>query len=118
MDRLLLHGLRLNPDKIKIKICTAPFMGHTLAPEGLKPSSEIANAVLSMPQPHDKAATRGFKGTINYICQSFVLALVMLSSSFLGPHPSESGVSVGSPTNRSFLTSKGASLSSTLPSLF
>lgn len=67
MDRLLLHGLRLNPDKIKIKICTAPFMGHTLAPEVLKPSSEIANAVLSMPQPHDKAATRGFKGTINYL---------------------------------------------------
>ena len=67
MDRLSLHGLRLNPDKIKFKTCTAPFMGHTLTPEGLKPSSEIANAVLSMPQPHDKAATRRFLGTITYL---------------------------------------------------
>ena len=34
--------------------------------KGLKPSYEIANAVLSMPQPHDKAATRRFPGTITY----------------------------------------------------
>ena len=67
MDRLSLHGLRLNPDKIKFKTCTAPFMGHTLTPAGLKPSSEIVNAVLSMPQPHDKAATRRFLGTITYL---------------------------------------------------
>ena len=44
MDRLSQHGLRLNPDKIKFKTCTAPFMGHTLTPEGLKLSSEIVNA--------------------------------------------------------------------------
>ena len=67
MDRLSLHGLRLNPDKIKFKTCTAPFMGHILTPEGLKPSSEIANAVLSMSRPHDKAATQRFLGTITYL---------------------------------------------------
>ena len=42
-------------------------MGHTLMPEGLKPSNEIANAVLNMPQPQDKAATRRFLGTITYL---------------------------------------------------
>ena len=42
-------------------------MDHTLTPEGLKPSSEIVNAVLNMPQPHDKAATRRFLGTITYL---------------------------------------------------
>ena len=67
MDRLAQHGLRLNQDKIKFKTHTAPFMGHTLTPEGLKPSSEIASAVLNMPQPHDKAATRRFLGTITYL---------------------------------------------------
>ena len=67
MDRLSLHGLRLNRDKIKFKTCTTPFMGHTLTPQGLKPSSEISNAVLSMPQPHDKAATQHFLGTITYL---------------------------------------------------
>ena len=55
MDRLSLHVLRLNLDKIKLKTCTAPFMGHILTPKGLDPSCEFANAVLSMPRPHDKA---------------------------------------------------------------
>ena len=36
-------------------------------PEDLKPNSEIANAVLSMPQPHGKAATWHFLGTITYL---------------------------------------------------
>ena len=42
-------------------------MGNILTPEGLKPSSEIANAVLSMPRPHEKAATQCFLGTITYL---------------------------------------------------
>ena len=67
MDRLSLHGLRLNPDKINFKTCTAPFMGHIITPEGLKPSSAIANAVLRMPRPHDKAATLCLLGTITYL---------------------------------------------------
>jgi len=67
LDRLSHHHLKLNPDKVKLKTYSAPFMGHTLTPEGLKPSNEIVNAVLNMPQPHDKAATRRFLGTITYL---------------------------------------------------
>ncbi len=61
------HQLKLNPDKIQLKSYTAPFMGHILTPEGLKSSTEIAKAVLQMPQPQDKAATRCFLGTITYL---------------------------------------------------
>lgn len=39
LQRLSQHNLKLNPDKIKFKTCTAPFMGHVLSPEGLKPST-------------------------------------------------------------------------------
>ena len=67
LERLSQHNLILNPDKIKFKTCTAPFIGHVLSPEGLKPSSEITSAVLNMPQPQDKAATRRFLGTITYL---------------------------------------------------
>ena len=67
LKRLSQHSVKLNPDNIKFKTCTAPFMGHLLSPEGLKPSTEIANAVLNMPQPRDKAATRRFLGTITYL---------------------------------------------------
>ena len=67
LGRLTQHNPKLNPDKIKFKSQVAPFMGHTLTPEGLKPSEQIATAILDMPQPQDKAATRRFVGTINYL---------------------------------------------------
>ena len=67
LKRLSRHNLKLNPDKIKFKTCTAPFMGHVLSPKGLTPSLEITNAILNMPQPQDKAATRRFLGTITYL---------------------------------------------------
>ena len=66
LSRLSQHNLKINPDKIKFKTSTAPFMGHILTPEGLKPSTEIVTAVLDMPQPQDKAATRHFLGIITY----------------------------------------------------
>ncbi len=67
LERLTQHQLKINPDKIQLKSYTPPFMGHILTPEGLKPSTEIAKAVLEMPQPQDKAATRRFLGTITYL---------------------------------------------------
>ena len=67
LSRLSQHNLKLNPDKIKFKTSTAPFMGHILTPEGLRPSTEIVTAVLDMPQPQDKAATRRFLGIITYL---------------------------------------------------
>ena len=67
LKRLSRHNLKLNPDKIKFKTYTAPFMGHVLSPEGLTPSLEITNAILNMPQPQDKAATRRLLGTITYL---------------------------------------------------
>lgn len=67
LKRLTQHNLELNPDKIKFKTRAAPFIGHVLSPEGLKPSTEITNAVLNMPQSQDKAATQRFLGTITYL---------------------------------------------------
>lgn len=56
-DRLTQHNLKLNPDKINLKSQAAPFMGHTLTPEGLKPSEQIATAIFNIAQPQDKAVT-------------------------------------------------------------
>ena len=69
LARLSENNLKLNPDKIQFKTSTAPFMGHVLTPEGLKPSTEIVTAILEMPQPQDKAATRRFLGTITYLAK-------------------------------------------------
>lgn len=74
LNRLSEHNLKVNPDKIKFKTPTAPFMGHSLTSEGLKPSIEIVTAVLDLPQPQDKAATRRFLGIITYLskfCPNF-----------------------------------------------
>lgn len=43
--------------------------GPRVTPEGLKPSKEIATAVLDMPQPQHKATTRRFLGTITYLAK-------------------------------------------------
>ena len=67
LHRLSQHNIKLNTDKIKFKIPTAPFMGHILTPEELKPSKEIVTAILDMPQPLDKAATCRFLGTVTYL---------------------------------------------------
>ena len=67
LQHLTRHKLKLNPDNIKFKSHTAPFMGHILTTDGLKPSKEIAKAVLEMPKPQDKVATRRFLGTIIYL---------------------------------------------------
>lgn len=37
LARLSQQNLKLNPDKIQFKTSTAPFMGHVLTPEELKP---------------------------------------------------------------------------------
>ena len=65
LESLSEHNLRLNPEKVKFKTDTAPFMGHVLTPEALKPSAGIVSAILDMPRPEDKAATCRFIGTIN-----------------------------------------------------
>ena len=67
--RLSQHNLKLNPDKIRFKTSTAPFMGHVLTPEGLKTSTEIVTAILEMPQPQDKAATCRFLESITYLAK-------------------------------------------------
>ena len=67
LQRLTQNKLKLNPEKIKFKSHTAPFMGHILTTDGLKPRTDIAKAVLEMPQPQDKAATHRFLGTITYL---------------------------------------------------
>ena len=69
VNRLSQHNLKLNPDKIKFKTHTVPFMGHVLTPEGLRPSDEIASAIVNMSQPQDKAATRRFLGMITYLAK-------------------------------------------------
>jgi hypothetical protein len=70
LKRLTWHKLTLNPDKITFKSHTAPFVGHILTPDGLKPSAQVAKAIHEMPQPVDKAATRvtrRFLDTVTYL---------------------------------------------------
>ena len=69
VNRLSQHNLKLNPEKIKFKTHTVPFMGHVLTTEGLRPSDEIASAILNMSQSQDKAATRRFLGMITYLAK-------------------------------------------------
>lgn len=67
LKRLFQHNLKLNPNEIKLKPCTTPFIGLVLSQERLAPSTKITNAVLTMPKPQEKAANRRLLGTITYL---------------------------------------------------
>ena len=49
LRRLTSHNLKLNPDKIRFKAQSAPFMGLLLTSDRLKASPEISKAVMDMP---------------------------------------------------------------------
>ena len=51
LDRLTQHKLKLNLDKIKFEMCTAPFMGHALTPEGLKTVRKLSLLSLTCLNP-------------------------------------------------------------------
>ena len=69
LKRLHTRGVKLNPDKVRFKSVTAPFMGHVLTSEGLKPSADAIAAVAKMAQPTDKTSVRRFLGTVNYLAK-------------------------------------------------
>lgn len=51
LERAREHGLKLNPDKVKLWLDSVPFIGHLLASLGLAPDPNKTAAVINMPTP-------------------------------------------------------------------
>ena len=66
LTRLKDAGLSINRDKCKFGLSTVSFLGHTVAPEGIRPLPEKVRAVVDMPQPVVKVELQRFLGMINF----------------------------------------------------
>ena len=59
------QNIKLNKDKMKLRLHQVPYIGQLLTSEGLKPDPEKVKAIIEMPKPKDIAAVRRFIGFVN-----------------------------------------------------
>ena len=67
MERCRERNVKLNKDKMKLRLEQVPYIGHLLTSQGLKPDPDKVKAILEMPKPVDVAAVRRFIGFVNYL---------------------------------------------------
>ena len=59
--------LRFNEEKCKFHWQESTYVGHVFGIDGLRPSPDKVQAILSMPAPHDKSSLQRFMGMVNYL---------------------------------------------------
>ncbi|CAC5402113.1 unnamed protein product [Mytilus coruscus] len=67
MERCRERNLKLNKEKLKLKLKEVRFIGHLVTSEGLKPDPEKIRAVMDMPKPTDVSGVRRIIGFVTYL---------------------------------------------------
>ena len=67
LNRARERNLKLNPEKIKVRLQEVLFIGHLLTPQGLIPDPAKVEATVKMPVPTDVKSLRRALGMINYL---------------------------------------------------
>ena len=65
-QRLQHFGLKINLDKCRFFWKTVNFLGHRISPEGIWPTEDRVNGVLSAPVPQNKSELKSFIGLMSY----------------------------------------------------
>ncbi|CAB1112268.1 unnamed protein product [Ectocarpus sp. CCAP 1310/34] len=65
-ERLCKHNLKLTLPKATICATEAEILGHTISPDGVRPSGEILFALTKMPMPKDTKQLRALLGGLSY----------------------------------------------------
>ena len=67
LERARLCNLKLNKQKLKLRLTEVPYMGHLLTSDGLRPDPQKVQAVIDMPNPDGIKAVQRFLGFVNYL---------------------------------------------------
>ena len=67
LQRARERNLKLNKEKVKLRMTEVPYIGHLLTSEGIKPDPKKVEAVQKMPQPTDVPSVKRFLGMVNYL---------------------------------------------------
>lgn len=66
LERLRIAGLSLKPKKCSFATNTIEYLGHQLAPEGIKPLDRLVDAVRQFPAPKDEKEVKRFVHLAGY----------------------------------------------------
>ena len=62
-------NLKLNKDKVKLRLTSITYKGHLLTAEDLKPDPKKVEAVKQMPPPTGAKAAQRLLGFVNYLAK-------------------------------------------------
>lgn len=69
LERARLVGLKLNREKLRLRLTEVPYIGHVLTNKGLKADPNKTAAVASMPSPTSVVETQRIIGFVNYLAK-------------------------------------------------
>ena len=69
LERARECNLRLNADRLKLKMTQVPYIGHLLTREGLRVDPKTVEAIEEMPAPKDAKAVQRLLGSVNYLAK-------------------------------------------------
>ena len=67
LQRAREKNLKLNKEKVKLRLTEVPYIGHLLTCDGLKPDPKKVAAIKMMPEPTDVQSVKRFLGMVNYL---------------------------------------------------
>ena len=68
LDRARERNLRLNAEKMKLKMTEVPYIGHVLTREGFRVAPK-KEAIEKIPEPDDAKAVQRLLGSVNYLAK-------------------------------------------------
>ena len=67
LERARERNLKLNKDKVKLRLTEVTYIGHRLTSNGLKPDPKKVEAIVNMPTPKDLPGLKRFLGMVNFL---------------------------------------------------
>ena len=69
LERCRQKSVKLNRDKVVLRVQQVDFMGHLLTAQGLKPDPNKVEAILKLETPRTKEKIERLNGTVNYLAK-------------------------------------------------
>ena len=69
LERCRTKSIKLNKDKVELRVSQLDFIGHRVTPEGLQPDPNKVKAILKLPPPQNKEEVQRLNGTVNYLAK-------------------------------------------------
>ena len=67
LERCRNKGIKLNKDKLRLRLPSVTYLGHILTPDGLLPDPQKTKAIQEMLNPTSVKDVRRFLGMVNYL---------------------------------------------------